>query len=104
MARISKAKQAAIAARALELSTLDQAAFDALPDEEKEKFIADATAALDADKPDALPDEVTLLRPYAFYDEDNTLHSWSDGQVVKDADQIKTLLDRGAPLAEISGL
>lgn len=42
------------------------------------------------------PAEITLAAPYAYYDENGVLQSWSAGQIVKDAAQITLLISRGA--------
>lgn len=54
----------------------------------------------DAKKPKAaaLPASVKLASPYAFYDDDNNMRSWSHGQVVTDPEHIAVLLERAAPL------
>lgn len=46
-----------------------------------------------------LPSRVTLAAPYAFYDEENVLHSWLAGSVVEDPAEIAVLVDRGAVFA-----
>lgn len=48
----------------------------------------------------ALPAQVTLSAPYAFFDDENQFRSWNEGQVVTDAEHVETLITRGAPLAE----
>ena len=41
---------------------------------------------------------VVLLSPYAFYDDDNQLVSFSVGQEVTDPDDIEVLIARDAPV------
>lgn len=48
------------------------------------------------------PETVFLARPYAFYDEEGKLRQWAEGEEVKDADDIKLLTERKAPLAGIT--
>jgi hypothetical protein len=50
------------------------------------------------DMPEANPLSVTVSSYYGFYAEDGTARFWSQGQVVTDADDIKLLLERDAPL------
>lgn len=53
------------------------------------------TDVVDTEEAD-LPARVTLAAPYAFYDDENVLHSWLAGSVVEDAGDIALLIDRGA--------
>jgi hypothetical protein len=58
----------------------------------------------DSDLPEAeadapgppLPKRVKLLRPHGFIDHHGQHQYWTAGQVVKNADEIQTLLARGA--------
>jgi hypothetical protein len=45
-----------------------------------------------------LPDAVRLLWLHSFIADDGCHHLWHGGQVVREADQIALLLDRGAPV------
>ncbi|MGZ5029000.1 MAG: hypothetical protein ACXWAT_00865 [Methylobacter sp.] len=51
-----------------------------------------------AEKPKAaeLPTKIILTCPFAFYDEDERLHSWQAGQVVEDQAEIAVLVAAGA--------
>lgn len=53
------------------------------------------TNVVDSDEAE-LPARVTLAAPYAFYDDENVLHSWLAGSVVEDPAEIAVLVDRGA--------
>lgn len=54
------------------------------------------TTDVDEDEVDELPTKVTLAAPYAYYDDENVLHSWGQGRVVEDPDEIALLVARGA--------
>lgn len=45
---------------------------------------------------DALPSSVKMAAPYAFYEDDGSLRSWSAGQIIEDAEEIALLVVRGA--------
>jgi hypothetical protein len=45
---------------------------------------------------DETPATATLAAPYAYYDDDGKLNSWAAGQVLVDADEIASLIERGA--------
>lgn len=45
-----------------------------------------------------LPKSVKLSQVYSFYSEDGEYFRWELGQVVTDPIEIKTLIERGAPL------
>lgn len=45
---------------------------------------------------DALPVSAKLAAPYAFYDDENQLHSWAAGQIVTDHAELALLVGRGA--------
>lgn len=45
---------------------------------------------------------VVLARPYGFYDEAGKLWQWAEGEEVKEADRIKLLTERKAPLVGIT--
>jgi hypothetical protein len=59
-----------------------------------------ATAKKPQQNADSPASEVVLAAPYAYYDEDEKLHAWSAGEVVRDAATIALLTERGAPLAQ----
>ena len=42
------------------------------------------------------PPQIQLTCPFGFYDESGQLRMWQAGQVVTDADEIKTLIGAGA--------
>lgn len=90
------AAAAALQAKALELSGLDQAGYDALTDDERKTF-TDAAAVTE----DVKLEPVILSAPYAFYDDDEKLHSWAAGETVKDAESIQILIDRRAPIVAV---
>lgn len=50
--------------------------------------------------PPAQPDPVTLAAPYAYYDDQDALHFWNEGQTVADPAQIAELVARKAPLKD----
>ena len=54
------------------------------------------------DKPEVAPVHgVRLASPYGFYDDAHNLHFWQAGQPVTDAETIKLLTDRKAPIEPI---
>lgn len=60
-----------------------------------------AQKAATAVAPDAeTPTSVTLASPYGFYDDDNNLRMWQEGQEVTDPEHIATLIERQAPLKD----
>lgn len=76
-----------------------------MPKASTPKAVAQAEAAKQANTKlngDALPSvaitRVVLLSPYAFYDDDDQLVSFSVGQEVTDPDDIEVLIARDAPI------
>jgi len=57
-------------------------------------------AQINEDDLPELPKQIKLAAPYAFYDDDGKLHSWAAGAIVTDADEIATLIERGALVEE----
>lgn len=55
-----------------------------------------ATAAKNSIEP------VVLARLYGFYDEAGKLWQWAEGEVVKEVEHIKLLIERKAPLVGIT--
>ena len=51
-----------------------------------------------ATKKPIYPVEVTLASPFAFYDDDNALHTWAAGFVESDVQNIALLIERCAPI------
>jgi hypothetical protein len=45
---------------------------------------------------------VRLVSPFAFYDDAGALHSWTEGAIVADPDEIGILTARGAPIEKIA--
>lgn len=71
----------------------------ALPPGDNQNLNAAAPKAKETVKP-KLPEQLKLASLYGFYDDENTFHSWAEGQVVTDPAHIELLIARGAPLSE----
>ena len=87
-------------AKAIELSGGDAAAFDALADADRQKFIDDAQVAIDAEA-DApakvkLPAKIKLTCPFGYLDDAGAQHMWGPNQEVTDPAEIKDLIDHCA--------
>jgi hypothetical protein len=64
-----------------------------------------ARAPRKAEAPEAapqadLPKAVRLTHPYAYFTDTNVLRAWDVDHVETDADEIATLIERGAPVVE----
>lgn len=64
-----------------------------------------ARAPRKVEAPDAapapdLPKAVRLTSPYAYFTDTNVLRAWDVDHVETDADEIATLIERGAPVVE----
>lgn len=106
-AKLDEQKAAdALRAKSIELSGIDAEAFDALAEEERQKFIEDAQIAIDeadaaaeANKnPPAaqLPSKIQLSCPFGFKDDQDQVHMWAADQIITDTAEIKTLIQGGA--------
>ena len=96
MARTPKTAPTPAAAAETERAAEQLADLHVLAPAEVETAPTPAAPSLKIPKP--LPASVTLLAPYAYFDDEGQFHSWPDSHVVEIAEEIHDLYSRGAPI------
>jgi hypothetical protein len=100
-AKVAEQKAAdELRAKAIELSGGDAAAFDALAENDRQKFVDDAQAAIDAAEDASanvkFPAKIKLTCPFGYLDDAGVPHMWGPNQEVTDPAEIKDLIDHCA--------